>query len=407
MRRSFVAVLCLGVLVTSPALAGGYDTPILYSARHIGMGGTAVADVHDASALFHNPAGLGQIGKANVIGNVSLLVGDLLGNPARSGADPGVIRSEKTIAPFFLVGGALRLHDYISIGLAVYPVASAAGKYKYDGQTDETRLVFFEASPGIAFNFDKIGLRIGAGYRITYVILDRSREAGLPIDLKLTGLDFLSFRAGLQWRLTENLALGASYRHKSSIDLDQGASASGLGQDFVGAKATFVLPARVSAGLRFDYAAFGWATDFEYGFNDQNDRVTIEAELMSGGTLPIDNVFEWENQVTFRTGVEYRFVDQKLPVRLGFIYDAKTTDRAYPTAFGTPPTSTYSVTAGIGYDAGAFEVNVAYARRRGSTTVTQAEIDAAASGSCLACGGAGDYDLRLNGFYVDLSYDWE
>ena len=286
------------------------------------------------------------------------------------------------------------------------PLASAAAEYKYDNQIDQTKLVFFEVSPGIAFNFDKIGLRIGAGYRITYVTLDRSREALPDIDLKLTGLNFLGFRVGMQWRFTENIAIGASYRHKTSTDLDQGSSASGLGQDFAGAKATFVLPSRLSAGLRFDFAEFGWATDIEYGFNKQNDRVTIEAETGTGGTLNINNIFEWENQMTFRTGVEYRFMDQKLPVRLGFIYDAKTTNRAYPTAFGTPPSSTYSVTAGIGYDMGPFEVNVAYACRRGAATISQAEIDAADQ-ICVACGGAGKYDLRLNGFYVDFSYDLE
>ena len=121
MKRSSVLFFALVTLTASTAFAGGYDTPILYSVRHIGMGGTAVADVHDGSALFHNPAGLGQVGKANIIGNVSLLFGDLLANPARTGNNPGVIRSEKTWAPFFLVGGALRLHDNIVIGLAVYP----------------------------------------------------------------------------------------------------------------------------------------------------------------------------------------------------------------------------------------------------------------------------------------------
>ncbi|MEZ4288425.1 MAG: hypothetical protein R3A47_09840 [Polyangiales bacterium] len=90
---------------------------------------------------------------------------------------------------------------------------------------------------------------------------------------------------------------------------------------------------------------------------------------------------------------------------MGFIYDARTVNRAYPTAFGTPASDTYTVTAGAGYDFGPFEMNFAYARRRGSTVITSQDL-AQADQMCLACGGAGNYDLQMNGFYVDASYDW-
>ena len=51
-------VVLMGLTSSAPVQAGGYDTPILYSARHMGMGGTAISFVDDPSALFHNPAGL-------------------------------------------------------------------------------------------------------------------------------------------------------------------------------------------------------------------------------------------------------------------------------------------------------------------------------------------------------------
>ncbi|MEZ4288426.1 MAG: hypothetical protein R3A47_09845 [Polyangiales bacterium] len=68
----------------------------------------------------------------------------------------GQVESPRTFAPGFLVGGGFRVHDNIVLGLGVYPVAAASGYYKYQSYKDETRLVFFEASPGIAFNFDKV-----------------------------------------------------------------------------------------------------------------------------------------------------------------------------------------------------------------------------------------------------------
>src|SRR3954470_16454298 len=98
---SFLAALT--ALLPAGARAGGYDTPMLYSARHMGMGGTAIGYVSDPSALFHNPAGLGQVARAEVLGDFSLLLGRIHGSPG--GFNNGRnIDSDLTVAPFFLVG---------------------------------------------------------------------------------------------------------------------------------------------------------------------------------------------------------------------------------------------------------------------------------------------------------------
>src|SRR5688572_4305347 len=62
-------LILVALLYPAAARAGGYDTPMLYSARHIGMGGTAIGYVSDPSALFHNPAGLAQTGRFSVLGD--------------------------------------------------------------------------------------------------------------------------------------------------------------------------------------------------------------------------------------------------------------------------------------------------------------------------------------------------
>jgi len=41
------------------------------------------------------------------------------------------VTSETTFAPFFLLGGAVRVWDYISVGATVFPVASAGATYNY------------------------------------------------------------------------------------------------------------------------------------------------------------------------------------------------------------------------------------------------------------------------------------
>ena len=78
--RLLPAVLLLLVGV-GPAHAGGFDTPILYSARHMGMGGTAIGYVYDPSALFHNPAGLAHTDFIAITGDFTPLIGNITSSP--------------------------------------------------------------------------------------------------------------------------------------------------------------------------------------------------------------------------------------------------------------------------------------------------------------------------------------
>lgn len=395
------ALVGLGASLPNSAAAGGYDTPMLYSARHMGMGGTAVAYVDDPSAMFHNPAGLAGTEKLTLMGDFSLLVGDITANP--QGATDDSITSGTTVAPFFLIGASGRITSWLTAGIAIYPVASAGAEYTYgmnaDGQagTDSTTLVFFEISPGLAFEIPDTGLSIGAGYRMTYASLDRSRDTGLATDLELSGLSFAGFRLGAQYNLMDYVKFGLSYRHKTVTEID--------GPGFVVAPgdatytAEFTLPSRFSFGARSDFGAFGVALDAEYALQSQNGRGEIGTD---GPGIDIATVNDWTNAWTVRLGAEYRLMNGKLPIRLGYVWDQQTSNRAYPTAFGTPPDATHIFTAGAGYNAGPWQANIAYAYRTGSTTITAEDI--AGRDSCLACGNPGEYSIGLHGIYLDFSY---
>jgi len=416
-KRTMGAVLALGTLAwASPAAAGGYDTPMLYSARHMGMGGTAIGYVSDPSALFHNPAGLARIdGRVSLMGDFSLLVGDIQGSPAEPDQN---VTSNTTVAPFFLVGGAFRITDWLVAGVAVYPVASAGATYEYErevgGMTrqfeDATTLLFIEASHGVAVEVPDTGITLGAGYRITYVSLDRTTDRdGEPIlGLDMKGTNFLGFRAGAQWEAIEDqLSLGVSYRHKTVTEVTQDEAVTQLGMAENG-RTEFTLPSRLGFGVRGDYDDFGVAIDLEYGFNSQNEQSVLAGEI-GGSEVELANVFAWEDAVTLRVGAEYRIEvaeGRTLSPRLGYVFDDKTANEHYPTAFGTPPAHTQVVTAGAGYEAGDYEVGLAYAYRWGSAEVTEADVDSAPE-SCAFCGQAGEYALGLHGIYLDFSYDFQ
>jgi hypothetical protein len=117
------------VLVAPVARAAGYDTPILYSARHQGMGGTAIAYVDDPSATFHNPAGLAGVEGLSLLGDLSLILGTVQSTPER-GVES--VESEPGLAPFFMVAAAVRPHEWFTLGLGFFPVASGGAEYRYE-----------------------------------------------------------------------------------------------------------------------------------------------------------------------------------------------------------------------------------------------------------------------------------
>src|SRR5690606_9626434 len=128
----------------------------------------------------------------------------------------------------------------------------------------------------------------------------------------------------------------------------------------------------------------------------QNEGARVNGR--QGSTdVSVPNLFRWSDSFTLRGGLEYRFLEaQNLAARLGYVFDSTTANKQYPTAFGTPPAPTHVLTAGAGYDGGPWEVNLAYAYRFGSTTVTAADLEGA--DECRFCGAAGEYAIALNGF---------
>jgi long-subunit fatty acid transport protein len=406
---------------SAPARASGFDVTNLYSARHVGMGGTAVAWVRDPSALFHNPAGLAHTGTAAVIVNVSPLFGTVVGSPAAADTARG-IESDPIFSTGFLAGGSVRIFDFLSVGLAFYPIAAAGATYSYDIPSgggmapvrDELVFQFVELSAGLAVNFDDtpIGaIRAGVGYRVTRAGLDREQELEAtgqsPIDLSMSGYDFASFRLGLQVQPIEAIQLGVMYRTKMSTDIsaDEGTVLVPLSD----LEAELVLPSRLTGGVRGDLAGFAASFQAEYGFQEENDSTTFSGTMAGGTELAVPALFRWENSLTLRTGFEYHGLSfdkiGRLAFRIGYVYDGQTTNARYPTAFGSPPAATNSFTGGAGFDGGPWEVNIAYAHQRGG--VDNLQVPAEASAECPLCSFSGESSVSVNGLFLDFSWDFE
>jgi long-subunit fatty acid transport protein len=172
------------------------------------------------------------------------------------------------------------------------------------------------------------------------------------------------------------------------------------------------LPGKLGFGGRYDFGALALASDIELGFNSQNESSVISGTRTDGvlgddgeaKVEEVDNVFRWQDSITARLGAEYVLVD-RYALRAGYVFDGKVANAAYPSAFGTPPAASHSVTLGIGYLGDDFQLNLALARRSVSTSV--APDDIGDDPPCATCAPPGDdFSLELYGLYVDYSIDF-
>ncbi|HET9954504.1 MAG TPA: hypothetical protein VFQ61_08365, partial [Polyangiaceae bacterium] len=181
-------------------------------------------------------------------------------------------------------------------------------------------------------------------------------------------------------------------------------------------------------GTRYDLDGTGVpvsaALDLEYTFGSQNVGTPLIG-VPRGGTdsIAVPNVFEWDDSLTARVGLEYRvgryltraarvatdsanLPDAGWAFRVGYVLDTRATNPAYPTAFGTPPAATNVLTAGAGYRSGPFKANLAYAYRFGSAEVSAGDLTAPDRKKCSFCGDRGEYGMYLSGLYVDVGYQF-
>lgn len=417
-RRMRASALTLALcLASGGAGAAGFDTPILYTARHQGMGGAAISYVDDPSAAFHNPAGLQGVNGLAFLGDLSLLLAHVTGSPASSASASG-IQSQLTVAPLFLAAAAYRVQPWLSLGLGIFPTASGGADYEYavpDSevyQVNATRIVFYELTPLLSLNVPRDTLlpgrlSFGVGYRATLATFERQqgeRENPRGLDLDLSGSNFKGFRAGMQYRAGELFSLGVVYRNKVRVTT-QADEGTVLGMPATDVELPFILPAQFGAGIRSDYDRLGVAFDAVYTFQSQNDRTLLTGSV-GGNAASIPNVFAWRDAFTLRFGFEFRLGPaEELPIRVGYVYDETVSNRTYPSAFATPPTPTRTFTLGGGYDTGSWEINLALALRGGSTEIDASEL--APPASCPTCGFSGEYAITTTGLYLDFSTDIE
>jgi long-chain fatty acid transport protein len=329
MRQKWLIILFAGfsawLLSTDAVIGGGYMIPH-QSARGLGLSNAVTAGVTDPSAVYYNPAALGE-----VEGNILLLNGsyiNVINSVENSGRNANNKHDDNFLATLFAnyhIPGT----DF-TIGMGTYTPFGLATTYE-SGFTrfaaERTELKTIYVTPAFSWHPSKF-FSLGAGLSFVHasglfsrgLCLDPVTACTTPIGLegrvRLTDTaNAFGYNLGVLLKPTDKLKFGFSYR--SRVDLRFDSTNVKLGGAFSTSRTRadvrpLPLPPVINAGL-FWQVTPSWGAEFVYEYTRWSEFKSFTAAFsptpvflplgvpLSGFSLPED----WKNTSTLRLGSYY------------------------------------------------------------------------------------------------------
>jgi len=320
-------------------------------ARGMGFGGAFTAQASDPSAIFHNAAGL-----AFLKGRQLYLGGTLVAPRSRFTGDnpfPGTAVTEESdvgivIPPavYYSQGFSERLALGVGVNVPFGLKTQWKDPDRYSGRYISTlaELKGFSVNPTVAYRLaDRFALGAGVDIRFSSLTLERRVPVVNPFSQKVvdaaavhlesdtnTGL---GFNVGLLAKPTENLSIGAAYRHRVKVDyggsarfqplptgnaqLDQRVAAS-LPLGDLPISTAIVFPGIASVGLAQRWG--DWTVEVDFNWYDWSTFSRVN--LLFEGREDLNEVIQEDYQDSFQTrfGVE-RVLNDTWTVRGGYFWD--------------------------------------------------------------------------------------
>jgi len=332
-----LGTIVLSALVVCIALGGGFQLNE-HGARAMAQGGAFAARADDPSAIYFNPAGLGFQGSSIYLGSTLIMPKVSFFGPTNYSMNTETKMVDQTFTPIN-VYGTYAITDNIHVGIGVNNPYGLGTEWpsgwigQYVSQKIDLQSFFF--TPTLAYKVnDQLSIGLGFNYvtgsvtmKLASSIPFNSPPPIVSLDLKATGM---GFNAGIIYKLTPEISLGASYR--SSVKLDATGSATFdpnytvLNLPTGDAAASIELPATGFLGLAYkpmehleveaDYQYVGWSSYKEL-------KIEFKADPTKNKVSPKN----YENTYILRLGAEYTMGDIQL--RAGYLYDHSPVQTAY------------------------------------------------------------------------------
>jgi len=366
--KSLVSVIFIA-FVNLQFLAGAVNASNPFGgSKAAGMGTAFVGVANDPSAIFLNPAGIGNLKGFQIYGGATVLAPET----SFSSFDGGTEDTERQyyFPPHLYITYQPDASDF-AYGIGVFsPFGIGGREWPDDGLTRYISTKSFVGTltinPSMAWKISP-KLFIGGGIYYLYAKneaenkVDQSQLGSIDADfmVDLDGGNW-GYDLGVLYKPVDWMSLGLTYRSGVEIDLEGDAKLSQISpalQPVVGsdtikidAESELNLPPSVGFGLAFypdnkltvaiDVEWIGWSTYKE---------TTIDFKSGNLGMLLADIQIEndWEDIWLFRAGIDYR-VTENLSLRTGYAFvESPVPDSTLSPA--APEGNQHNITIGFGY----------------------------------------------------------
>jgi long-chain fatty acid transport protein len=330
MRARIVAVFVASACAFARSAGATPELPPRYSARSLGMGGTGIAFVDDATAAVMNPARLDRIERFSGTLTVTpfLPTNDSPFSPDRTQS------SDTQVIPLFFLGAGVRVLPPLTIGLGVYPLLGFGAHYKalpeFNGLDMNLDGAILEGALPVAFRISE-ELSIGAALRLSYTVIDMDMPvviggAGGParVNQTLSGIGFPGVLLGVSYQPHPSVSLGLTYRSKMTATLEGEGTLQHafLGEQPIATSSEFSTAHAFALGAAWspirDRLLFALDVRFTL-LDDAYDTIPLGIDFTELPDTHLDEGVElnWENTLAVMVGAEY-FLTHSLAARAGY-----------------------------------------------------------------------------------------
>jgi long-chain fatty acid transport protein len=337
--RSRLLLLVLPLLISANLFAGGFQLNE-HGARALGMGGAFTGVANDASAVYWNGAGISFLKGTNIVFGASFIA------PTSKfrGVTPDVTEYRGKNLLFYPVHffATTQLNEKFSVGLGfTTPFGLGTewdenwvGKYL----AVETSLQTFTVSPVVSYKpIESLAISAGFVYSFANVKITRKNPLASYLSsdafVKLEGDDMFAygFNAGLMFKPTKCVSIGASYHSEVTYEFEGTATSTGPDQVVSSLpkgdiKAELTTPQNIAGGIAVDLSSkLKLSADFQYVGWSSYDTLAVtfvETNVVSASPRM------YEDSYIIRLGGAYKANDQ-LTVLGGIYYDNNPVSNEY------------------------------------------------------------------------------
>lgn len=322
-----------------------------HGGKGMGFGGAFTAQASDPSAIFHNPAGIAFLrGKQIYLGGTAVMP-----TWQFEGASPfpGEGVSERDAVTVLLPPAAYYTHAFtprVTLGVGLFVPFGLKTEWaepdRFSGRyiSQKSALGGFAVNPTVAFKLaDRLAVGGGVDLRFSSVTLERRVPVINPFtqrpvdaaDERLKGGTDLGigFNAGLLAKLSDDLSVGVSYRHRVKVDYTGTGTFTPrtTGNEQLDARVLTVLPAQtltLDSSITFPaflsggvaYRRGDWVFEADVNWYQWSSFDSIPVNFAERPDLSGAITENYSDSFQYRFGVE-RTLNDAWTVRGGYFWD--------------------------------------------------------------------------------------